>query len=387
MTKPQRATPHARRQFQSTPSVWRETCNLCRNAGCSMISIHSLRVEGDKQRCLKLQRPFSISIHSLRVEGDLLSQGCRGLARNFNPLPPCGGRRKRAARAAYIADFNPLPPCGGRPNVIVSDLLDAVFQSTPSVWRETENISISPEVLAISIHSLRVEGDRCCQIITYKGAPFQSTPSVWRETSMSIVCTPASSFQSTPSVWRETSTLFASGTRNTISIHSLRVEGDCDLQACLACPLISIHSLRVEGDFLSADNKRIEKISIHSLRVEGDGVTLRQQLPRQRFQSTPSVWRETKQIIVGLIDGLNFNPLPPCGGRHCLQGLVSAYVHFNPLPPCGGRHKRGKGAKRNEKFQSTPSVWRETLRRGAADGKNVFQSTPSVWRETARGAS
>ena len=93
MTKPQRATPHARRQFQSTPSVWRETCNLCRNAGCSMISIHSLRVEGDKQRCLKLQRPFSISIHSLRVEGDR-----------------CGG---------FVAQIS-----NG-------------FQSTPSVWRET----------------------------------------------------------------------------------------------------------------------------------------------------------------------------------------------------------------------------------------------------------
>ena len=141
MTKPQRATPHARRQFQSTPSVWRETCNLCRNAGCSMISIHSLRVEGDKQRCLKLQRPFSISIHSLRVEGDLLSQGCRGLARNFNPLPPCGGRRKRAARAAYIADFNPLPPCGGR----------------------RRNAKAAIAKAEISIHSLRVEGDRSAE--------------------------------------------------------------------------------------------------------------------------------------------------------------------------------------------------------------------------------
>lgn len=28
MTKPQRATPHARGQFQSTPSVWRETAKL-----------------------------------------------------------------------------------------------------------------------------------------------------------------------------------------------------------------------------------------------------------------------------------------------------------------------------------------------------------------------
>ena len=271
MTKPQRATPHARRQFQSTPSVWRETCNLCRNAGCSMISIHSLRVEGDKQRCLKLQRPFSISIHSLRVEGDLLSQGCRGLARNFNPLPPCGGRRKRAARAAYIADFNPLPPCGGRPNVIVSDLLDAVFQSTPSVWRETENISISPEVLAISIHSLRVEGDRCCQIITYKGAPFQSTPSVWRETLRRGAADGKNVFQSTPSVWRETRWYLCAVWTTHISIHSLRVEGDMQQRLSNATPS-----------------------NFNPLPPCGGRPSLTPILTSPpQFQSTPSVWRET----------------------------------------------------------------------------------------------
>ena len=57
-----------------------------------------------------------------------------------------------------------------------------------------------------------------------------------------------------------------------ISIHSLRMEGDCpeeraDLQA--AC--ISIHSLRMEGD--------------HRLGVR--------RIPAGRFQSTPSAWRET----------------------------------------------------------------------------------------------
>ena len=146
------------------------------------ISIHSLRVEGDawlRDHGYLIKR---ISIHSLRVEGDLLSQGCRGLARNFNPLPPCGGR----------------------PNVIVSDLLDAVFQSTPSVWRET-----------------------CVGRFVYLHKIFQSTPSVWRETEALINAGAVHfRFQSTPSVWRETEDTGTESYTEKISIHSLRVEGD-----------------------------------------------------------------------------------------------------------------------------------------------------------------
>ena len=56
--------------FQSTPSVWRETETVEIDNAVYRISIHSLRVEGD---------PY------------FLSPRCRG--GNFNPLPPCGGRR------------------------------------------------------------------------------------------------------------------------------------------------------------------------------------------------------------------------------------------------------------------------------------------------------
>ena len=78
-----------------------------------------------------------ISIHSLRMEGDL--------------------------RVSEITDIT------------------GVFQSTPSVWRET--------------HCLH---KACMPQI------FQSTPSVWRETMFSGSCTQSATFQSTPSVWRET---------------------------------------------------------------------------------------------------------------------------------------------------------------------------------------
>ena len=101
-------------RFQSTPSVWRETCELILSGYMVVISIHSLRVEGD----LVLRddgAKYDISIHSLRVEGD------------FSP------RQVQQCRKT--------------------------FQSTPSVWRETLPKKAIPKEIAISIHSLRVEGD------------------------------------------------------------------------------------------------------------------------------------------------------------------------------------------------------------------------------------
>ena len=65
-------------------------------------------------------------------------------------------------------------------------------------------------------------------------------------------------------------------------------------------------------------------------------------MPRYRqknsFQSTPSVWRETKNLLQKHSCVLYFNPLPPYGGRLNFSGVKLFRV----------------------KFQSTPSVWRET---------------------------
>ena len=101
------------------------------------------------------------------------------------------------------------------------------------------------------------------------------------------------------------------------------------------------------------------------------------------FQSTLSVWRET--LCNSIIPALHhhFNPLPPCGGRrdhvpdtglrlhisiHSLRvegdrGIVrrgKTILYFNPLPPCGGRQTSTSCAGGKYEFQSTPSVWRET---------------------------
>ncbi len=58
--------------------------------------------------------------------------------------------------------------------------------------------------------------------------------------------------------------------RSTISIHSLRVEGDSLYIVITSLRAISIHSLRVEGDVLLYRSDLLSGISIHSLRVEGN---------------------------------------------------------------------------------------------------------------------
>ena len=100
------------------------------------------------------------------------------------------------------------------------------FQSTPSAWRETDNIPalFSPEF--ISIHSLRMEGDCNSHTVNAADVVFQSTPSAWRETSDLAINDSVQLFQSTPSAWRETYFCFFRIWHQCISIHSLRMEGD-----------------------------------------------------------------------------------------------------------------------------------------------------------------
>ena len=123
-----------------------------------------------------------ISIHALRVEGDIIEKTICHQQGEFLSTPS-GWRATQglASKIAKTADFYPRPPGGGR--------LDA----------ETQNAYSG----LISIHALRVEGDRVHTAI-------RSHPP--------------------------------------ISIHALRVEGDsCKISAVVSSE-ISIHALRVEGD-------------------------------------------------------------------------------------------------------------------------------------------
>ena len=212
---------------------------------------------------------------------------------------------------------------------------------------------------------------------------FQSTPSAWRETCDVTVSDLGGVFQSTPSAWRETPLPPHGGRPGGISIHSLRMEGDFRLFHCNSSERISIHSLRMEGDLIYPLAFGYGFISIHSLRMEGDVVSICVHGTHVQFQSTPSAWRETLiQLATQLKEEISIHSLRMEGDTCTIQnstqweisihslrmegdGLSAAYAalqnDFNPLPPHGGRHSQFHAFFRAVKFQSTPSAWRETL--------------------------
>ena len=100
-------------------------------------------------------------------------------------------------------------------------------------------------------------------------------------------------FLSTPSVWRVTLRLGKNRRDDYISIHTLRVEGDLPVELKNSpANGISIHTLRVEGDLCRPGRWPAgEKISIHTLRVEGD------------LSKSKTIRTET-----------DFYQHPPCGG-------------------------------------------------------------------------
>ena len=151
---------------------------------------------------------------------------------------------------AVIFYFNPLPPHGGRPHAFPSLALDLIFQSTPSAWRETPQ-------------SCRY---RCFLVYFNPLPPHGGRPK-------NVYC-----------IWQETS----------ISIHSLRMEGDIKLSFD-AVKLIDFNPLPPHGGRRTVGRfcRRRKRISIHSLRMEGDSRYSDTLSISVEFQSTPSAWRET----------------------------------------------------------------------------------------------
>ena len=194
-------------RFQSTPSAWRETHLVKVSLYGRLISIHSLRMEGDYDTSRTTQHFFHFN--PLPPHGGRQIPDAAGnTAGYFNPLPPHGGRRKSYRGQAERNHFNPLPPHGGR-----------------QTWN----------------------------CYSEKGKKFQSTPSAWRETGYATEVQPPEPFQSTPSAWRETRRRGAQRAGERISIHSLRMEGDLfKAPNMYYIESISIHSLRMEGDSKTA---------------------------------------------------------------------------------------------------------------------------------------
>ena len=170
---------------------------------------------------------------------------------NFYPRPPGGGRLlpHRYTRI-LLRDFYPRPPGGGRPGGLTCCVAIAEFLSTPSGWRATVREKGCRIAAIISIHALRVEGDKLHARRTRIYPYFYPRPPGGgrrlREGYLPFI----QLFLSTPSGWRAT-------TGNVTGTHT-------------------------------------HWMSIHALRVEGDGVFARRLLSADGFLSTPSGWRATK---------------------------------------------------------------------------------------------
>ena len=116
----------------------------------------------------------------------------------------------------------------------------------------------------------------------------------------------------------------------------------------------------MEGDALRLGFAQPSLISIHALRVEGDCIFSSSSSILLRFLSTPSGWRATRNKIQAMLhcicisihalrvegdaDGrlcpfrlFNFYPRPPGGGRLYFGIIATSRSHFYPRPPGGGR--------------------------------------------------
>ena len=148
--------------FLSTPSGWRAT---------TLITLYSMSSN------LFLSTPSGWRATWKR-------RGKNDNRTDFYPRPPGGGRRTlhvrstcpklflstpsgwRATGQWYTMtvkthNFYPRPPGGGRPSLKIAFILFCQkFLSTPSGWRATHLSRRSVRGQVISIHALRVEGDR-----------------------------------------------------------------------------------------------------------------------------------------------------------------------------------------------------------------------------------
>ena len=263
-----------------------------------------------------------ISIHAPRAGGDDNGNNKTTPSSDFNPRPPCGGRRLRYCTQTAWKKFQSTPPVrGATPTPLVAALNCSIFQSTPPV-----------------------RGATCRRVIDSRWAMwFQSTPPVRGATTrVSWRLQHWQAFQSTPPVRGATFLDNSRGTRSKISIHAPRAGGD------------------VTGIVGSA------------------GWLL--------FQSTPPVRGATKSAYRLDGAAGNFNPRPPCGGRQICSLFRASGLHFNPRPPCGGRPQRfARNVRGKNDFNPRPPCGGRPPRRRVRNGRcRGFQSTPPVRGATGR---
>ena len=305
-------------KFLSTPSGWRATKTGFPSSQDSFISIHALRVEGDNPS-LRAKSERYISIHALRVEGDLRRQ----LITDYWPISihalRVEGDELLVSSAAFTGEFLSTPS-GWRATSTgrCRRRRRSGFLSTPSGWRATVLRHVCRvNVARISIHALRVEGDRVRRLFCKHHRDFYPRPPGGGRPKLGVSFT----------------------VHRPISIHALRVEGDVEPNA-KEFPAVSDFYPRPPGGGrrVACEQRRFHgRISIHALRVEGDGRQNRKRkrwcyfYPRPPGGGRPWGWGQDELTI------LDFYPRPPGGGRPATSKMCRVSIDFYPRPPGGGR--------------------------------------------------
>ena len=151
------------------------------------------------------------------------------MSKDFYPRPPGGGRPRHCIFLSVPLYFYPRPPGGGRREPTAAlNVYTIIFLSTPSGWRAT----------SYAMQQMQAVGNF-----------YPRPPGGGRPGKRDNIRPARQIFLSTPSGWRATYHLFSDCPLIRISIHALRVEGDCIcFQLFWNSNPISIHALRVEGD-------------------------------------------------------------------------------------------------------------------------------------------
>ena len=168
--------------------------------------------------------------------------------RDFNPLPPCGGRQRPDPSLPIAMLFQSTPPMRRETNDFIAKLAMQLFQSTPPMRRETKHGRKRENVSHISIHSPHAEGDTPVVICSCMTLYFNPLPPCGGRPRFGIV---------RPS--------------HCISIHSPHAEGDAGRFPSLPCRRY-FNPLPPCGGRLKARCylRILRQISIHSPHAEGD---------------------------------------------------------------------------------------------------------------------
>ena len=259
------------------------------------------------------------------------------------------------------------------------------------------------DVLNLSIHALREEGDATCPNLPPASRNFYPRPPRGGRPALGPCWWRSQTFLSTPSARRATHYHCHRPDRVVISIHALREEGDvlghtvlAALDLFLSTPSARRATSGRKCDGLSAFHfyprpprgGRLDArdpmvitsiISIHALREEGDGCDHKTTGGSKIFLSTPSARRATFTAALSGQKVYNFYPRPPRGGRLTSAPRLTSSLLFLSTPSARRATKAlssiGTWIK---KFLSTPSARRATayFERGFTYGCNFYPRPP-----------